>query len=95
MTPNEFYKQLATVKEAERITLGPGPLVMVVGWQDALSARLMLWLIDNMPAESTQGDLEDVLGNALWWARFWAMLHYAEKPQAAQAALWEDQTDGN
>lgn len=77
MTPKEFYQQLAITTEQITITLAPGPLKMIGSPQDALSAELMLWLIERM-ADATQGDLEEVLVNALCWARFWASVRYAD-----------------
>lgn len=77
MTPSEFYKQLAITTEPITITLAPGPLTMIGSPQDALSAELMLWIIDRM-SDATQGDVEEVLVNALCWSRFWAAVIYAD-----------------
>lgn len=78
MTPKEFYKQLAITTEPIIITLAPGPLRMIGSPQDSLSSELMLWLIERIP-DATQGDLEEVLVNALCWARFWAAVRYADE----------------
>ena len=83
MTPKEFYQQLAITTEQITITLAPGPLKMIGSPQDALSAELMLWLIERMP-DATQGDLEEVLINALCWARFWAAVRYATEHETVE-----------
>jgi hypothetical protein len=36
-----------------------------------MAARLLLWLIEEMPENSTQGDLKGVLDAAKWWSIFW------------------------
>jgi len=84
VTPKRFYEQIATFQDKELITLAPGPLVMVAAPVDAWPAKLLLWLHEKLPEETTQGDLEDILDMALWWARFWHMCHQGEKLRAAQ-----------
>lgn len=86
MTPIEFYKQLAVTTEQVTLTLSPGPLELRGSPQDALSAELMLWLIERLP-DATQGDVEEVLVNALWWWRFWGALHYANTRPAQQQEM--------
>lgn len=74
MTPNEFYESLQTVTESSETTLSPGPLIIRVGVRDAMAAKLLLWLQEQMPDDATVGDLFDVLDAAEWWATFWTSL---------------------
>jgi len=74
MKPTEFYDKLQTVTESSTLSLSPGPLVVKVGVADAMAARLLLWLYEEMPEETTVGDMFDVLGAAHWWATFWSSL---------------------
>lgn len=74
MKPNEFYRHLAEVTESTKMTLAPGPLEVNVNRHDAMAARLILWLQEQMPEDATTGDLFDVLDAAHWWATFWSSL---------------------
>ena len=74
MTPGEFYGQLGQVTETEDMTLSPGPMTLRVSRHDAMAARLLLWLYQEMPEGAIQGDLTKVLDSAKWWATFWATL---------------------
>ena len=71
MTPIEFYDRLQSIIGPGVVTLSPGPLTVNVGTADAIAARLLLWLHDEMPEDATVGDLFDVLDAAHWWATFW------------------------
>ena len=82
MTPNEFYEKLQSAKESDIVTLSPGPLKIRVGQSDAMAAKLILWLQDEMPEDATISDLFDVLAAATWWATFWSSL---EKESGASA----------
>ena len=83
MTPKEFWQQIATLETKEIITLAPKPggqpLTMLASEADMWAAKLMLWLIEQLPAETTQGELEDILDMAKWWAQFWHMTYQAKK----------------
>lgn len=83
MTPNEFYEQLSSVDGPSEISLGPGPLVLKVNQHDALAARLLLWLGEQMPDDATVGDLFDTLDAAHWWATFWSSLRQTGKGEEA------------
>lgn len=85
MSPKEFYERMATLTERELLTLHPGPFAFIATPADALASRLMLWLISEMPPDSTQGDLEEVLQMALWWAQFWNMVRAGDIERQAQA----------
>jgi len=74
MKPTEFYDRLQAVTESSTLALSPGPLVVKVGVADAMAARLLLWLYEEMPEEATIGDMFDVLDAAHWWATFWSSL---------------------
>jgi hypothetical protein len=74
MTPNEFYEKLQSARESDIVTLSPGPFNIRVGQSDAMAAKLILWLQDEMPENATIGDLFDVLAAATWWATFWSSL---------------------
>ena len=74
MRVKDFYENLSQVTASTELTLSPGPVTLKVNAQDALAARLLLWLEQEMPPDATQGDLDDVLDAAKWWATFWAAM---------------------
>ena len=74
MTPHGFYERLAEVTEPTKMTLSPGPFKVNVNSHDAMAARRILWLEEQMPEDATTGDLFDVLDAAHWWATFWSSL---------------------
>lgn len=81
MTPEAFYKRLAQgVDPNSLITLSPGPIRLRIGPQDALAAKLLLWLVEQMPEDATQGDMDDVLESARYWSMFWASLERDGEP---------------
>ncbi len=73
-TPNEIYEQLRAVTESSTLTLSPGPLTIKVDSADAMAARLLQWMDEEMPEGTTFGDVFDVLDAAHWWATFWSSL---------------------
>ena len=73
MNQAAFYKKLLAVTEPGTITLKPGPIRLKVSQHDAMAAKALLWLFDQMP-DNTVGDLLDVLSAMEWWASFWASL---------------------
>jgi len=76
----DFYEQIQSIGEPTVIDLLPGPLQFRVNWQDAMAARLLLWLEEQI-LDMTDGDLTDVLSAAQWWHTFWTSLHF--KPDKA------------
>lgn len=75
MTPKQFYERLALgVPVSAVITLSPGPIALRIGKQDEIAARLLLWLVEQMPEDATCGELDDVLDAAKYWSTFWASL---------------------
>ena len=86
MKPIEFYDRLQTITESSTLSLAPGPLVIKVGVADAMAAKLLLWLYDEMPEGATVGDMFDVLDAAHWWATFWSSLVDSEEVSEEQAA---------
>ncbi|MCB0054986.1 MAG: hypothetical protein KDE24_36155 [Caldilinea sp.] len=74
MTPREFYEFLAKRETTGVIGFGEAAVSLRVGPQDAMAARLLLWLEETMPEDATQGDLDKVLDAAKWWSTFWASL---------------------
>ena len=74
MRVKDFYEGLSRVTASTELTLSPGPVTLKVNAQDTLAARLLLWLEQEMPPDATQGDLDDVLDAAKWWATFWAAM---------------------
>lgn len=77
MTPIEFFERLSGRLEEIRagkneLTLSPGPMPLMIGEQDVYAARLILWLLDQMPDDVTFGEVEDIVIAALWWLHFWA-----------------------
>lgn len=69
----EVLEGLQAIEEPTKVTLSPGPFVANCDWHDAIAAKLLLWLYDEMPEDATYGDLEDVLLATLWWAQFLTM----------------------
>jgi len=86
MTPNEFYESLQIVTESSEITLSPGPLAIKVGEHDAMAAKLLLWLQEQMPDDAIVGDLFDVLDAAHWWVTFWTSLPHKDDEKAVTTA---------
>lgn len=70
MKVKDFYEGLSRLTASTELTLSPGPVTLKVNVQDALAARLLLWLEQEMSPDATQGDLDDVLDAAKWWATF-------------------------
>jgi len=90
MTPKEFYQRLSTLTEKEVITLSPGPIKIIAYPADALAAKMVLWLLEQLPEDATEGDAEDVIDMAKWWIMFWHMLHQAEKQLNADEATQQE-----
>lgn len=76
MTANEFLELLASYKLGESVTL---PVPIKIGEHDCLAAQLILWLIEQLPEDATQGDIEDVLDMAKWWAIYWGSAYTLSK----------------
>lgn len=75
MTPEQFYNDLANrIDGPSLLTLSPGPVKLAVNKQDAMAARMLLWLVEAMPDDATVGDMEDVLDAAKFWSTFWSSL---------------------
>lgn len=84
MTPHEFYEELqATLADTPNAILelsmgeGDGGLSFNVSKEDAMAAKLMLWLEEQMP-DDTLWDVFEVLDAAHWWATFWTSLSRGE-----------------
>jgi len=80
MKPREFYEQIQSIEQPECLTLQP--LRVIADHVDARAARLLLFLIAEWP-DMTQGEAEEILGTALWWAKFWASAWTAEQQSEA------------
>lgn len=78
MTANEFFHQLSTITQSRRFT---PPIDIQVGPHDALAAKLLLWLQEQMADNATEGDLEDVLDAAKWWTVLFASMYKADGKQ--------------
>lgn len=91
MTPQEFYQRIAgkVIEPHSVLKLSPGPVALQIGPQDALAAKLILWLVEQMPEDATQGFLEDVLDSAKFWAVFWSSLERDGDAQAAPSGAGE------
>lgn len=70
MTSDDFFRELSRSQPGS-MTLSPGPFRVEIGLNDALAARLILWLVKQLPADATQGDVEEILDSAKWWSVFW------------------------
>jgi len=73
MTPKEFYEFLATTTGTSTLDFGDS-IQLRIGPQDALAAKLLLWLINAMPDNATTGQMDDALDAAKWWMTFWASM---------------------
>jgi hypothetical protein len=80
MNRRDFYRRLAQAKELSVATIET-PFPLVISEHDGTAARLLLWLVDQMPPGATEQDLEDVLSAAVWWNTFLASMQWAEKMQ--------------
>jgi tryptophan synthase alpha subunit len=78
MTLREFYQRLSEAQDLSVITVDV-PIPLVIGKPDGMAAKLLLRLVDQMPPDATQGDLEDVLDAARWWSTFLMSMQYAER----------------
>ncbi len=73
MNLSEVLKGLQAIKEPTEVTLSPGPFTANCNWQDAVAAKLLMWLFHKMPEDATYGEAERVLMSALWWLQFFMM----------------------
>jgi hypothetical protein len=91
MNQKQFYQELLAVSGPGTITLQPGPIKLRVNEHDAMAARSLLWMYDQMP-EKTVGDLLDVLDSMRWWVSFWNMrddyeeLPLSDEPEYAEGS---------
>jgi len=80
MTPEQFYAEFALGIEPDTtMTIRPGPIAFKVGPADALAAKMLLWLIEQIPDDATYGYLDDVLDAARFWSTFWASMNMGAK----------------
>ena len=70
---SEVLEQLGAIEQPTEVKLSPGPLIANCNRTDAVAAKMLLWLFEQMPEDATSGDLEDVLVSALWWFQFCMM----------------------
>ena len=85
----QFYQKLTKAEDGTSLVL-PAPIETSVDERDALAARLLLWLMEEMPDGATQVDLEDVLEAARLWAVFGASIINGEQdttPESIQEFL--------
>jgi hypothetical protein len=78
MNLRQLYARLSEVQDSSVVTL-TAPIPLVVGSADGMAAKLLLWLVDELPPTATNKDLEDVLHAAVWWNTFLLAMQYAEK----------------
>lgn len=69
MTPLDFYKHLSTGVPGIQL---PPLLPLKFHEGDVMAAKLLLWLYEQLPEDSTQGDLDNILDAAKWWSTFFA-----------------------
>jgi len=69
----EALNGLQAIEGPMEVTLSPGPFTANCNWQDAIAAKLLEWLYQEMPEGATLGNAERVLLSALWWLQFFAM----------------------
>ena len=82
MKPVEVFKHLKEVTEATTLTLAPGPLVIRVNTRDAMAARLIEWLTNQLPDDATLGEFLNILAAAEWWTTFWSSLENGKTESA-------------
>ncbi len=73
MTQKEFYEFLATATGTGTLDFGDS-IQLRIGPQDALAAKLLLWLADVMPDDATLGQMDDALDAAKWWMTLFASI---------------------
>jgi hypothetical protein len=78
MKLKDILADLSKVERPVKVTISPGPAIISAGVSDAMAAKLLLWLYDQMPEEATAQDLHDVLDAAKWWTTYLESVHYAE-----------------
>ena len=83
-TPLEFYQKLQNM-EPGTITMSPGPFRIGIGPADAMAAKLILWLLEQLPDDVTTGNFLEVLDCARWWTVYWAGVHDAEQIEGEKA----------
>lgn len=73
MNLSEALEVLQSIKEPTEVDLSPGPFIANCNWQDAVAAKLLVWMLQEMPEDATYGNAERVLTSALWWLQFFIM----------------------
>jgi hypothetical protein len=84
----EFLEETATAEGDEIIELGN--VQLGTGAADRLAAKILLHVLTTYP-EHTHAEVEEALGQAIWWLNFNAAMIWArrnlEAPAAEQTAL--------
>jgi hypothetical protein len=84
----EFLEETATAEGDEIIELGN--VQLGTGAADRLAAKILLHVLTTYP-EHTHAEVEEALGQAIWWLNFNAAMVWArrnlEAPAAEQTAL--------
>lgn len=78
MKIKDILSDLSKVEQLTTVSIAPGPAVISAGVSDAMAAKLLLWLYEQLPEEATSQDLHDVLDAAKWWTTFLESVRYAE-----------------
>lgn len=101
MTPHEFYEELqATLADTPNAIIklsmgegdGDGGLSFNVSQDDAMAAKLLLWLEDQMP-DADMWTVFEVLDAAHWWATFWTSLSGSENIVPLPTGCQEGETE--
>ncbi len=77
MTPKDFFASIAKLSVPGTLKLQGG---IRVDATDALAAKLLIWLHEQMPHASV-GELEAVLDRANMWIVLFALAHNAHAPK--------------
>lgn len=85
MTPNQLLDKLATATPDSAYVFPPR-LGVRVGEADALAARMLQWVLAQLPDDATHAQIEEVLVAALWWNTYLTSLVELDEPEAAGPA---------
>lgn len=93
MTPLEFFQAL---QQGQLGDSSPLPAANIkLGAADQMAAEVLLYLYGRLPDETTQGQLEDILDSAKFWAVFWGALDERQPEHCCAACRYFKQTLDN
>jgi hypothetical protein len=75
-TGKEILESIASAENGGVIEM---PVRIAISKSDAMGAKLLLWLVEQMPEEWTSGDMHDALDAAKWWQTLLDTMRYAKE----------------